>query len=211
MSKHTITLTAKPGQWRLYAARKNDPAFHDFALRVWERDAYTCQFCGFQAQTFQEVINLDGNYRHNTMDNMMTACCFCAQCFFLEAVGKMDYGGGLLIYLPDIEQTELNGLCHVLFCAMANAMNYRKDAQTIYRNFKSYSKIVEEKLGEKLSNPALLGQALIDSHIENREFIDQTILSQLRLLPSRSGFSEQINTWAQAALQNMSEENEGSK
>lgn len=206
MSPHYITLNAKPGRWRLFAARKVDPAFQDFALRIWERDAYTCQFCGFQAKKYQEVINLDGNYRRNTLDNMVTACCFCAQCFFLESVGKMDYGGGILVYLPDIEQAELNGLCHVLFCAMANAMNYRSDAQAIYRNLKSHSKVVEEKLGEKLSNPALFGQALIDAQLENRTFLSESVLSQLRLLPSRSGFSEQINTWAQAALQDMSEE-----
>jgi intracellular multiplication protein IcmJ len=208
MGRHLITLTAKPGVWRLFAARKVDPGFQNFALRIWKRDAYTCQFCGFQAKEFQEVINLDGNYRHNTMDNMVTACCFCAQCFFLESVGKMDTGGGVLIYLPDIDQGELNGLCHVLFCAMANAINYRTDAQNIYRQLKSYSKIVEEKLGEKLSNPALLGQALIDAHLGNKEFIHQSVLSQLRLLPSRSGFAEQINAWAQAALREMSKETE---
>ncbi len=208
MSQHQLTLSAKPGRWRLFAARKVDPAFQDFAERVWKKDVYTCTFCGFQAKEYQEVINLDGNYRNNTLDNMVTACCFCAQCFFLESVGKMDYGGGVLIYLPEVGQAELNGLCHVLFCAMANAMSYRTDAQTIYRQLKSYSKLVEEKLGEKLSDPALLGQALIDAQLENKEFLNESVLSQLRLLPSRSGFSDQINTWAQAALQDMSQESE---
>jgi len=206
MAAHSIILAAKPGRWRLFASRKEDPSFQNFATRVWERDAHTCGYCGFQAKEYQEIINLDGNYRNNKMGNMETACCFCAQCFFLEAVGKMDYGGGSLIYLPEINQAELNGLCHVLFCAIANATNYRTDAQSIYRNLKLRSKLVEDKLGEGMSNPALLGQVLIDAELENREAISQTVLNDLRLLPSRSKFRDQIEAWATTALQGMADE-----
>ena len=39
---------------------------------------------------------------------------------FVEAVGKSDFGGGTLIYLPEISQTELNALSHALFTAMAS-------------------------------------------------------------------------------------------
>ena len=88
---------------------------------------------------------------------MATSCCFCTQCLFLEAVGKNDYGGGTVIYLPEITQVELNGLCHVLFCAIANATNYRADAQTIYRSFKLRAQPVEEQIGEGMSNPNIAG------------------------------------------------------
>ena len=203
MSLHTLTLSAKPGIWRLFAARKADPAFLKFSERVWERDNYTCQYCGFQARIHQEVVNLDQNYLNNKLDNLVTACCFCTQCFFLEAAGKSDYGGGTLIYLPEITQPELNGLCHVLFCAIANATSYRTDAQTIYRSLKLRSQMVEEKLGEGMSNPALLGQTLIEMDAKA-----DAITKDLKLLPSRSKFGQFIEDWAAAALQELSNEGE---
>lgn len=203
MDFHPLTLSAKPGNWRYFAARKADPAFLAFCERVWQRDKHACQFCGFQAQVYQEVVNLDQDYRNNKLENLVTACCFCTQCLFLEAVGKNDYGGGTLVYLPEVTQNELNGLCHVLFCAIANATNYRADAQAIYRSLKLRSQTVEEQLGEGMSNPAMLGQLLIET-----DTAAEKILENLRLLPSRSKFSQQIDDWANAAMKELSVEEE---
>ncbi len=201
---HQLTLLAGPSNWRLFASRKVDPAFLRFSERVFLRDNHTCQFCGFQARQYQEVVNLDHNFYNNKISNMVTACCFCSQCFFLEAVGKSDYGGGRLIYLPEIAQADLNGLCHVLFCAIANASSYRADAQNIYRNLKFRSQIVEKEVGEGMSNPRLLGQVLIETDVKAMDRVNQEIFSKLRLLPSRTKFNQQIETWAEAALTELS-------
>lgn len=208
MALHGLTLSAIPGAWRLFAARKADPAFLDFCQQVWKRDNYVCQFCGFQARIYQEVVNLDGNYNQTKLSNTATSCCFCTQCFFLEAVGQSNYGGGTLIYLPEIDQASLNGLCHVLFCAIANATAYRADAQEIYRTLKARSQIVEEELGEGMSNPGLIGQLLIDASAEDYATVQNKILVHLRLLPSRTKFSEQIEAWAAAALEELSSSDE---
>jgi len=201
-----LELSALPDTWRLFSARKSDPGFQKFAQQVLVRDQYTCQFCGFQAGQYQEVVNLDKNYYNNKLSNLVTACCFCAQCFFLEAVGKDDYGGGVLIYLPEMTQGDLNGLCHVLFCAMANAANYRNDAQNVYRSFKLRSQIVEKQLGEGMSDPALFGRMLIDTPDAERQQVKKDILSYLRLLPSHTKFGKQIDDWAKAALEELAAE-----
>lgn len=202
-SLYPIKLTSVPNAWRLFSIRKNDPAFKKYSQQIFDRDHYVCQFCGFQAMQYQEVINLDHNYLNNKLPNLVTACCFCAQCFFLEAVGKDDYGGGSLIYLPEISQNDLNGFCHVLFCAMANATNYRTDAQNIYRSLKMRTQLVEKQIGEGMSDPALLGRLIIDTPDKDRVAISETILKPLRLLPSQTKFSKQIETWARAALEEL--------
>ncbi len=195
---HPIKLSATPDVWRLFSVRKADPAFQKPKETILVRDNYTCQYCGFQAKKYQEIVNLDNNYYNNKLSNLVTACCFCSQCFFLEAVGKDDYGGGILIYLPEISQADLNGFCHVLFCAMSNDTSYSAIAQNIYRDLKSRFRIVEDYLGEGMSEAALFGHMLIDVKGKDKDKIDKDILSSLRLLPSYSKFSDQVRDWSEA-------------
>ncbi len=195
----SIHLQAKPGNWRIFSARKADKAFLAFQKKIFNRDKYTCQFCGFQARLFQETVNVDGNYQNNKSSNLATSCCFCAQCFFLESVGMGEYGGGTLVYLPELTQGELNSFCHVLFCAITNNTGYKNSAQTIYRSFKFRSQIVEDKFGEGTSDPVSFGQLLIDSEITDFQTTEK-IFKNIRLLPSRAKFRRQIEKWAAAAL-----------
>lgn len=200
-----IILNANPEGRRLFTARKADPAFAAFSTKIFNRDNYVCQFCGFQARDYQEIVNLDQNYANNKSSNLVTACCFCTQCFFLESVGVGGAGGGTLIYLPEIAQNELNSLCHVLFCAISNDTGYKNTAQAIYRSFKLRAQSVEQQFGEGASNPATFGQMLIDA--QSKGTVNQEeLLKDLRLLPSRAGFKTQIEHWATTALSEMTGE-----
>jgi intracellular multiplication protein IcmJ len=199
-----LKLMATPGSWRLYSSRKVDERFRDYENKVFQRDKYTCQFCGFQARFFQEVVNLDNDYTNNRMSNLVTACCFCAQCFFIESVGVGGYGGGTLIYLPEMNQAELNSLCHVLFCAITNDTGYKSSAQNIYRSFKFRSQIVEDKFGEGTSDPAIFGQTIIDSDVKD-EAIREQVFKNILLLPSRAKFRKQIEKWASSALEEIAD------
>lgn len=198
-----LKLMATPGAWRLYSARKSDKNFHEFEKKIFERDNYTCRFCGFQAKIYQDIVNIDGDYNNNKLSNIATACCFCAQCFFLESVGVGGYGGGTLIYLPEISQTELNSLCHVLFCAITNDTGYKSSAQTIYLGFKVRSQQIEDRFGEGTSDPSIFGHLLIDTVDINNEKLAK-ILYGVRLLPSRAKFRKQIEGWAANALKELS-------
>jgi len=197
-----IELTATANNWRLFMLRRADPAFLAFQMKIHARDRYTCQFCGLQAKENLETINLNGNYLENKKDNLTTACGLCAQCFFLEAVGKSDFGGGVLIYLPEMTQQELNALCHVIFAAMVYRLENATIAKNIYRSLKLRAQLIEEKVGEGLSNPANFGQMLIDAATEHKKpAIQETISKAFRLLPNMARFSMEIVTWASAGLQ----------
>jgi intracellular multiplication protein IcmJ len=199
-----LELSVTPGAWKSYMARKSDPGFLAFSKKVFNRDRYTCQFCGFQAREFQEVINLDHNYSNNKLSNLATACVFCAQCFFIEAAGKGSFGGGTLVYLPEISQNNLSSFCHVLFCAITNETAYKSSAQAIYRSLKFRSQMVEEQFGEGTSEPWVLGQLLLDCEVPTAKA--KAMLKDVRLLPSRGKFRKQIEWWADAALQELSSE-----
>ncbi len=202
---YPLKLSMNPEGWRAFTARKQDPAFQNFGKKVLRRDNYACQFCGFQARDYQEVINIDQNYVNNKLSNLVTACCFCTQCFFLESVGVGGFGGGSLIYLPEISQNNLDSFCHVIFCAIANDTGYKTTSQSIYRSLKIRTQMVEEQFGEGCSTPSVLGQLLIETKAKTSGSIDK-ILHDLRLLPSRASFKEQIERWAATALSELSAE-----
>lgn len=202
---YELQLAVNLAGWRIFARRKQDKAFLPVQKRVFERDAYTCQYCGFQAREYQEVINLDGNYMNNKLSNMTTACCFCSQCLFLQAVGLDEMGGGQLIYLPEMSQADLNSFSHVLFCAMENNTGYQDSAQSIYRSLKFRSQLIEKKFGSSTSSPNVMGQLIIEYQ---EQFPDRQIdiLKELRLLPAHTKFRIQLEAWAEAALQELEAE-----
>jgi len=207
---HDLNLAVNLSGWRVFVRRKDDKAFLPVQKRLFERDRYTCQYCGFQAKEYQEIVNLDNNYANNKLTNMITACCFCTQCLFLQSVGLDELGGGQLIYLPEISQNDLNSFCHVLFCAMDNNTGYQDSAQTIYRSLKFRSQIVENKFGSGTSNPAIMGQMIIECRTQDHKS-KVSILKDLRLLPSQSKFKVQLDAWAAAALQEISAEKKAGK
>jgi len=191
--------------WRIYIRRRDDKAFLPVAEKILLRDSYTCQFCGFQAKEYQEIVNADGNYTNNKFSNLITSCCFCAQCLFIESIALDEMGGGQLIYLPEMTQAEVNSFCHVLFCAMGNGTGYQDSAQSIYRSFKFRSQPIENKYGAGTSNPAVLGQLILEYQAKNPDS-KRNILKDLRLLPSYTKFRVQLEAWAAAALEELAAE-----
>lgn len=194
-----VALSAVQGNWRLFMTRKADDAFLAFANKVFKRDGYCCQYCGFCAASDLEVINLDGNYLNNKISNLVTACPFCAQCHFLDAVGKSDFGGGTLIYLPEMSQGQLSSLCHVLFASIGNGIEFASRAKDIYRNLKLRSQHIEQSLGEGLSSPSIYGQMLIDT-TKNPDSVHQELVRSIRLLPNLKKFGSLVTKWSHAAV-----------
>ena len=197
---HEIVLSATANNWRLFMLRRSDPAFLSFQEKIHTRDDHVCQFCGFQAKEYLETINLNGNYLDNKRSNLVTACGLCAQCFFLEAVGKSDFGGGVLIYLPEMRQNELNAFCHVAFSAMTCRLQNAMHAKNVYRGFKMRAQLIEEKVGEGLSNPAQFGQMLIDAGEQKQSALHEMMQQSFRLLPNMARFSGEIISWARFGL-----------
>lgn len=195
-----LSLQASPGNWQKFIARRLSTSFRQIAQKIWQRDRYTCQYCDFQAKEYMDIINHDQNYANNKASNLVTACGFCSQCFFLESVGLDDMSGGQLIFLPEISQQQLNSFCHVLFCAMSSKAQYQDNAQIIYRNLKARNKSVEVALGEGGSEPRSLGTILVEYQVQNKTKNLQPFFKDIRLLPLQAKFNKQLDAWAKSAM-----------
>jgi intracellular multiplication protein IcmJ len=189
---YPLKLTANPEGWRIFMLRKKDPAFDYFRQTVLARDQFTCQYCGFRASIDQEVINLNHNYKQNSLVNLVTACMFCAQCNFLESLGPDSYGGGTLIYLPECTQIQLNGFCHVLFARILSETTQAELAQQYYRSLKLRAQVVEEQLGDGMSEPAVFGRLLAES---GAQIMENTFMAHLCLLPGQALFKSHVTRW----------------
>ena len=196
-----IKLIADISAYTLYSTRNSDKKFANFKSKVLERDNNTCTFCTFKAQKHMTVMNFDGNYKNNEISNLVAACLFCAQCHFLPFVGKVPGTSGDLIHLPDMSQSDLNALCHVLFCAMHNQAKFSREAEKIYKGLKLRSKLIEDVWGKSFSNPSQFGQLLIDTPLEKIKAVQHQLFSEVRLLPSFTGFSKYIGDWSKSAIE----------
>jgi intracellular multiplication protein IcmJ len=87
----------------------------DIRQKILSRDDQTCQLCGFKSKKYQDVHFLDGDPENIHMDNMVTSCIYCHQCFDLEKVAQMR--SGVLIWLPEIEQTDLHHIARAIYVA----------------------------------------------------------------------------------------------
>jgi len=197
-----LTLTACRGNWQRFSSRKQNKAFSEIQERVFKRDNATCRYCGFQSGHFQEVINADHNYSNNNLDNLMTACCFCAQCFFVESIGLDARSGGVVIQLPEISQADLNHFCRVLFCSLQRDAPYKGKLQAVYLSLKDRGQAIEQAFGPETSNPSVFGQAMIDSGL-TKEQKNQVLMQSLRLLPARKPFKAQIDYWQSTVFANI--------
>lgn len=197
-----ISLAAKRGNWSRFASRKNNKAFIALRDQVFARDDYTCRYCGFQAKDFQEVVNIDQNYNHNTLDNLATACNFCAPCFFLDGIGSDGKSGGTIIYLPEIPQSDLNHFMRALFCSMLRDAPYKGKLQAAYLSLQDRTKMVDEIFGPNSHQPMMFGQSLIDSGLTPAQE-KHPLFSELKFLPTRKFYKTQAEYWKTTVFANI--------
>ncbi|MFA6037380.1 MAG: type IVB secretion system protein IcmJDotN [Legionellales bacterium] len=192
---HPLTLSANLDGWRLFKARRKQSAFQKIAQKVFIRDKYQCQYCGFRDLVHQEVANINGNYRQNEMSNLATCCALCMECNFLGVLGREDR----IIYFPQMSQADLMHSVRVLFCLIASKTPYVETAKSLYRNLRQLMQPVDEIFGKDASISDLFGQSLLDTQNMGRD-VQKKVMLPLRLLPNQQNFSEQILHWSTIIL-----------
>lgn len=192
-----LQIHAQEDNWRLFNLRAKDPNFTKYKTSILERDNHKCQFCGFTAQSHMEVVNLDHNYGNNKTTNLVTACPLCVNTLFLEMTGKTSFGGGLMIYLPEISQNDLIGMTHIAFCAKQTTETYQAISENLFSTLKLRAKYVEKHIGKGFSKPDLLGKLMIDTPVKDQKKLKSALKKSIRFLPDPLMYKDQIIAWSE--------------
>ncbi|HUY67726.1 MAG TPA: type IV secretion protein DotN [Alphaproteobacteria bacterium] len=141
-----------------------------------ERDDYACRFCGFRALKYQHAVP----YAGAGGDSFVTACGFCEQCLLLDRAGL--YGSGVLAWLPEIAQAELNHIMRAAYVALggndqplAAAAARARDALLARRQE------AKKRIGS--DDPLMLATVLYESLEDNEYARAPAALEGIRLLP----------------------------
>jgi intracellular multiplication protein IcmJ len=85
-------------------------------VKILERDAYACRCCGFQSKKFQNVVSSNLLPNQDDVDGeFITVCSFCELTMTMERAGIT--GSGYIIWLPELNQAQLNHVMRSLYIA----------------------------------------------------------------------------------------------
>lgn len=187
-----ITLSVKRSKFRRDdpVAEHSNKAFSSVRKNVLKRDNHTCQFCGFRSQKWQEVHHIDDNHSNNDPSNLITICPLCHLAHHIGLAGLQERG--ILIYLPEMSQAELNTVVRTLWIGeRGDDPEITKQCKETLAKLYEKSKIAEDKMTK---DPNMLGELLLslsDQEYEKRaERMDGFLL-----LPLAEGFSGQLDYW----------------
>jgi intracellular multiplication protein IcmJ len=174
-----LTLGIARGSVRNASSSQDKKNLDALKTKVFERDDYTCQCCGFRAQKYQELFFRNGDRADQSTKNVMTTCIFCAQVYEIDRAAEMK--SGVLIWLPEIEQHILHHIVRAIYVGrisqgpMAEASRKAQDVLLARREE------AKRRLGTDEAN--IMAMVLRD-YITPRHYAQRTEkLKGVRLLP----------------------------
>lgn len=184
MKKYPITLgiaQAERGAQIISADEQaKSPALApDIRQKILSRDDNTCQLWGFKSKKYQDVHFVDGDETNTHMDNMVTACIYCHQCFDLEKVAQMR--SGVLVWLPEIEQADLHHIARAIYVArisQGSMADTAKKALEILMNRRE-----EAKARLQTDDPYVLSMVMRDFLGPRQYAMREKKLEGIRLFP----------------------------
>jgi intracellular multiplication protein IcmJ len=198
MKLRELYLQINPSGLRMMKMRDRHDAFASTKTKILARDNITCQFCGFKGIEQQmNVVNLDGNYNNNSVQNLCIACSICSRAMLLgsfEAANEQDSVERLII-CNELSQVQLNHLYRVLLTSMSDAtLEQCEIAKTIFRSLRNRAVLVDEMFGKNASDTRVFAQSVFDSGVSSHNNL-RVILQNLRYFPTRHSFYEEWPLW----------------
>jgi len=182
----------------------SEPSYRTKREGILLRDDFKCQGCNFFSKKFHEVHHKDDNHSNDKDENLVTFCCLCHGCFHLGFVGQQSKAQ--IIYLPELEQHELNTILRSMWIAVENKTKYKDHAKLVLAILKNRATHAREIL--KTSEPRVLANLLAE--LPDKDYKRRSsFLADFKLLHSPELYERQLKYWSSETINNYPEENWG--
>ncbi len=146
------------------------------AEKTLKRDDYTCRFCGFRSLRYQRVVST-GEEKNSPF---ATACTFCDQCLNLDRAGIT--GTGLLIWLPEISQADLNHIVRAAYIARDSKTDVSESAARTLEVLSTRRADAKKRLGS--DDPMLLATVIQEMLAPEEIATSLAKIDGIRVLPT---------------------------
>lgn len=172
----------------------NIKGFPQFADKLIAFKKNKCDCCGFRSDKFMRLVSKNNGYSVLKPELFLVTCPFC----FLTRRLERAKDKAVLLYLPEITQSQLNMITHVLWhfseSKSLNSTQYHY-ANNMMNNLLKRSEVVESALGDKANLPenfAFALKSLSDEDYTNRN----KAFDGIRLMPIKKGFQSEVQHWS---------------
>jgi len=185
MSEHSIILGIAQNQRSAQNSSKGvaGQGGLDLSLEIKQkilmRDDHTCQMCGFKSKKYQDVHFIDEDNTNLQVDNLITACIYCHQCFDLEKVAEMR--SGVLVWLPEISQTDLHHIARAIYVARISQGSMADTAKKALETLMGRREEAKTRL--KTDDPHVLSMVMRDFLGPKQYALRERKLDGVRLFP----------------------------
>ena len=135
-----------------------NPISPETRQKVFERDSYTCRYCGFKSKKYQDVHFINNNYKDQTFDNLATACIFCHQCFNMQRVNQMK--SGVLVWMPEVSQPDLHHIARAIYVARISQGTMAETAKSALDTIMERREVAKDRLST--DDPFILATVMED-------------------------------------------------
>jgi intracellular multiplication protein IcmJ len=156
-----------------------DPLTPEIRQKILKRDNHTCRMCGFKSEKYQDIHFLDDDKSNLQMDNLVTSCIFCHQCFDLDKVAEMR--SGVLIWLPEIPQAQLHHIARAIYVARISQGSMAETAKSALETLMNRRSEAESRL--HTDDPYVLAMVMRDFLGPRQYAMREKKLEGVRLFP----------------------------
>ena len=182
-----------------FKAEMMDKEFVSKREVVLKRDNYTCQFCGFRAEKFQEVHHIDDNHSNNDESNLLTTCILC------HSVCHAGFSGiqkrGVLIYIDpalNLDQGALNQIVRALWVGEESSNeDIRVNSSVMLSKLFKLSVSARRRFGTSELN--MISDFLL--RLSDEKYDKRGVaLKGLYFLPLKQAFEKQFSYWSKSVF-----------
>lgn len=174
---------ARPEDRKRLAEAAGSNEFNAFKQSVLERDGHACALCSFESKKYQDVAPKPGVSADQALklqaNDWRTLCQFCHQATDVGVAASM--GSGVLLWLPEIPQAELNHMARAVYVARVSQGPLADASRRIMEALMKRREACKQRIGT--DDPVLLTTVMSDYLEDKHRDAVPKKLEGVRLFP----------------------------